>query len=393
MKAIRDAIHGTIRVDDLSQEILDTAEMQRLRGVRQLGFTYLVYPSATHTRFEHSLGSYYLAGKLSRYLNLNKNDAQKVKMAALLHDIGHGPFSHISELVVNDFINVAHEEKSCEIIKKSIITDILKKHDFNVVEITDIIHGKRAPLGNIVSSDIDVDRMDYLVRDAYYTGAAYGIIDLDRLIITSSIHNRKLCINEDGLHAVEALVFARYLMYPAVYHHHTTRIADSMFSAAVVECLKEGVFSIDELYSMDDIELISRLRLMTTLSGEMMQRLEHRKLYKRAVVLSRDEFGQGYKKLLDLKGDKLEALQTELTEACDLKHGEVLLDIPKQVYAKEATAKILYKGKPTPIEEISPLLKALRTAQWSYWKVTVSCDKKNKENVKSKAQDVLLGYI
>jgi HD superfamily phosphohydrolase len=393
MKTIRDAIHGTIGIDELSLELLDTPEIQRLRGIRQLGFAYLVYPTATHTRFEHSLGTYYLASKLGRYSGLSEKDQQKVKMAALLHDVGHGPFSHTTETAVSDHVNVVHEAQTVKLIKNSMITDILKKNNFDPNEIAGIAVGKKLPLGEIVASEIDVDRMDYLVRDAYYTGAAYGVIDLDRLILTCTLHKGKLRMKENGLSAIEALVFARYLMYPAVYQHHTVRIADAMFSAAIVECLEEGLFSVNELYNMDDIELISRLRLMTTFSGEIMQRLEHRKLYKRAIVLGREDLGSGYKKLLNLKTEKLEGLQAELTEVCDLKQGEVLLDIPAPLYASEATTEILYKGKPTPIEEISPLLKSLRAAQWSYWNVSVYCDKTNLESVKQNAQDVLLGFV
>ncbi|MFH1450699.1 MAG: HD domain-containing protein [archaeon] len=393
MRTIRDAIHGTIGIDDLETDLLDAPEMQRLRGVKQLGFAYLVYPSATHTRFEHSLGAYYLARKLARYLELKPEDAQKVRTAALLHDIGHGPFSHTTEVAVSDHIDVHHEEKTVELIKNSSITEILKKHNLDPLEIAGIATGKKLPLGEIVSGEIDVDRMDYLVRDAYYTGAAYGVIDLDRLLLTATMYKGKLCIKEEGLAAVEALVFARYLMYPAVYQHHTSRIANSMFSAAIVECLKDKLFSAEELYDMDDIELISKLRLMSTFSGEMMQRLEHRKLYKRAIVLSREELGPGYKKLLSLRGSKLEGLQRELAETCDLKEGELLLDIPKAMYASEATTEIIYRGKPTPISNISPLLKALRTAQWSYWKVGVYCDKQHREKVKQKAENILLGYV
>jgi HD superfamily phosphohydrolase len=210
---------------------------------------------------------------------------------------------------------------------------------------------------------------------------------------TATLHKGKLRIKENGLSAIEALVFARYLMYPAVYQHHTTRICDAMFSAALVECLQEGLFSVEDLYNMDDIELISRLRLQTTFSGEMMQRLEHRKLYKSAISLTREEIGPGYKKLLTLQKDKLDALKIELTETCDLKDGELLLDIPDPLYASEATAEILYKGVPIPIEEVSPLLKALRAAQWSYWNIGVYCEEKNREMVKQKAQDVLLGFV
>lgn len=392
MKIIRDAIHGTISVDELSMSLLDTAEMQRLRGVKQLGFAYLVYPTATHTRFEHSLGTYHLAQKMGQALGLSEKSAEKTKIAALLHDIGHGPFSHTTEFAVSEHVNVMHEQKTQELIQKSSIADILKKGGFSSKEISDIAVGKSMPLGTIISSQIDVDRMDYLVRDAYYTGAAYGVIDLERLILTATMHNNKLCMNEDGLTAVESMVFARYLMYPSVYQHHASRIASSMFSAAIIECLKEGLFTVDELYDMDDIELISRLRLLSTFSGEMMQRLEQRKLYKRACIIDRDEFGNGYKKLLILNSQKLESLQIEITEACDMKQGEVLLDIPQPLYATEETTEIIRKGKAVSISEISPLLKALHSAQWSYWNVGVYCDKKNIAKVGKKAQDVLLGY-
>jgi len=179
MKTIRDPIHGSISLSDHELAILDTPEFQRLRRVKQLGFSYLVYPSATHTRFEHCLGALFVAHRLGKSLDLSTDSVNKIRLAALLHDVGHGPFSHVSEDSLQGIVDVKHEEYSEKIIKNSAISEIIEDAGFSPNEIADISRGKIPPLGDMVSSQIDVDRMDYLVRDAYYTGASYGVIDLD----------------------------------------------------------------------------------------------------------------------------------------------------------------------------------------------------------------------
>lgn len=392
MKTIRDTIHGNITFSEAEIKILDTPEIQRLRSIKQLGFTYLVYPSATHTRFEHSLGTFYLACKLAKNLDLNKEQTEKLKIAALLHDVGHGPFSHSSEDAIKSHISFEHEDNTKRIIEKTSVANCIEEMGFKSREIGEIATGKKLPLGDIISGEVDLDRMDYLVRDSYYTGTAYGVIDLDRLLQVLKLYKRRLVVDEGGLSAAEALVRARYLMYPAVYMHHTVRIINAMFSSAVSDCLKNNLFSGDELYEMDDVDLISRLRNSHSFSGEMIQRIEQRRLYKRAFVLDREDLGKNFRKLLNLSARKFKLLETELQEAAGLKKGELLLDVPQLLYTEEAKASIMFKGKPKPLEEVSLLVKNLIKAQWNYWNVAVYCSKENVERVKKIAKDILLAF-
>ena len=273
MKTLKDPIHGNIHFADEEVKILDSKEFQRLRNVKQLGLSYLVYPSATHSRFEHSIGTYFLADKLAQSLKFSKENLQKVRLAALLHDIGHGPFSHSSERAVLTRFNTdfSHEKNTARILKKSELSDYLKEIGFSGAEIAKIAVEGKSKFSEIVSGEIDVDRMDYLVRDSYYAGAAYGVIDLDRLIDTLHFKNGHLFLDERGISVGESVVLARYLMYPTVYEHHTTRIADTMFTFALATALNEKIFTPQELYSMDDIELISRLRELEGLAAHLVE--------------------------------------------------------------------------------------------------------------------------
>jgi HD superfamily phosphohydrolase len=392
MKTIRDAIHGSIKVSDPELEILDTQEMQRLRRIRQLGFVYLVYPSATHTRFEHSIGTMHLAGELARRLEFSKGDTEKLRLAALLHDLGHGPYSHSSENAISAHVPLRHEEITEQLIKSSPAADHIKSAGYTPLEIAKISTGKKALIGEVIAGEIDVDRMDYLVRDAYYTGVAYGIIDMDRLLNTTIIKNRHLVFDDSGLSAVEGLVMARYLMYPTVYEHHTTRIVDAMFSKAITAAIHEKHFGVKELYEMDDYDVFSKLKDSPNLAGELIRRIEERRLYKRALVLDTDELGN-YKKLISLNKSpqKLEKLESELTEACNLKPGELLLDIPVPLYREKAKIPILWKNEVSELSEVSPLVKALLKAQWRYWNVGVYTPSKCTPKAK-KAKDILASF-
>lgn len=393
MKTIRDALHGNINFSDLEIQILDSPEMQRLRRIKQLGFTYLVYPSATHTRFEHSIGTFFLAERLAHNLNLGKDETEKLKLAALLHDVGHGPFSHSSEDAIKSHLSEQHmhEKQTKRIIKKGEISEHIKKLGLKSAEIAKIATGKN-PLGRLVAGEIDVDRMDYLVRDSYYTGAAYGMIDLERLLDTIKSYKRVPVIEAEGLPAAESLIRARYLMYPAVYQHHTTRIANAMFSAAIVLCLEDGLLPAHEIYSMDDMSIMSKLLSFENFSSELMQRIENRKLYKKALVLSKEELGAKCKKLLSLKKKKLEALEVEIQEKCKLEKGEVLLDIPKPLYVEEAKATVLSNKRVISLEKISPLVKGMEESQWNYWNIAVYCDEENLKKVKRVAKEIILNF-
>ena len=155
---------------------MDMPQFQRLRRIKQLGLISLIYPGATHTRFEHSIGTMNLGSKLSEELDLSNDEIELIRASALLHDIGHGPFSHVSEGV----LSVPHEELTKYVITKTSMKDLLEEK-FDVSKIVNIVNGK-GYLGPIVSGELDVDRMDYLLRDSHNTGVAYGVIDYERII-------------------------------------------------------------------------------------------------------------------------------------------------------------------------------------------------------------------
>ncbi|HDZ35598.1 MAG TPA: HD domain-containing protein, partial [Thermococcus sp.] len=207
MKLIHDPIHGHIELDDFALRLVDTPEFQRLRRITQLGLAYLAYPSARHTRFEHSLGTFYLAKRIARY---NPEIEDGAVYAALLHDLGHYPFSHTLE-----GLYPRHEENTRRILKEGEIRDVIEER-YSLKEFLGFL---KHP---IVSGDIDADRMDYLVRDAYYTGVAYGLVDLDRLVRNLRYDGERLVIGQKGVMAAQSLLLARSMMYPTVYQHHVS---------------------------------------------------------------------------------------------------------------------------------------------------------------------------
>ena len=175
-KFIRDSVYGDISLNNFEVKIMDMPQFQRLRRIKQLGLISLIYPGANHTRFEHCIGTMNLASKLANELNLSKDEIELVRVSGLLHDIGHGPFSHVSEGV----LSVPHEELTKYVVENTSMKEILEEK-FDVKQIVDIVNGK-GYLGPIISGELDVDRMDYLLRDSHNTGVAYGIIDYERII-------------------------------------------------------------------------------------------------------------------------------------------------------------------------------------------------------------------
>ena len=193
MNVVRDPIHGYIELDELTLSLIDTPPMQRLRRIRQLGLSNLVYPGANHSRFEHSLGVMHLATMLTRQIDsVSQQEKDELRVAALLHDIGHGPLSHVSESFIIQYTRQKHED-ILHLLRKGEIAEILEKHDLSPTSIQKHIKGE-TDLGKILSSEIDVDRMDYLVRDSYYTGVAFGLVDHVRLIHEMHFYEDKLVV-------------------------------------------------------------------------------------------------------------------------------------------------------------------------------------------------------
>jgi hypothetical protein len=239
-RVFRDPVHGIIELagdDRRLSMVLETAAFQRLRRIKQMGFAWLVYPGAEHSRFGHALGAYHIASRIAARLELDRDVGRHVRLAALLHDIGHGPFSHSWEQV---FPEIDHERWGLRIV-----TD-----DPELAELLEAIEpGLAAAIAGfwdksyqprfarkLVSSQIDVDRLDYLLRDGHYSGAGYATYDLDWILHALRLETLREGSDPDvvidyrrGMYAVEQYLFARTYMYAQVYHHKTVRAAEHMF--------------------------------------------------------------------------------------------------------------------------------------------------------------------
>jgi HD superfamily phosphohydrolase len=274
----RDSVHNIIRVNTDSDEgrlvvsLIDTPEFQRLRRIRQLGLAYFAYQAAEHSRFAHSLGAYHLATRMIARLRLDHEIAEEhqtaVRIAALLHDIGHGPFSHVIESI----LGFHHEDFTIRAVL-SPETGVGRLLDARLAQnVASIIKGDFAPraLGQLVSSQLDVDRMDYLLRDSLMTGAKYGIFDLEWIIKSINIDaaEDRLYISAPGLYAVEDYLQARYYMYRQVYFHRTLRSAEAVLKVL----LRRALFLFNE---GGDVWCNADTPMEKILSGKKLDLAEH----------------------------------------------------------------------------------------------------------------------
>ena len=248
-RVIRDPIHGYIHISEqLIWDLMNTREFQRLRRIRQLGSTPVVFPSGTHTRMLHSLGVYEIARRMLEEVDdlkdiLNEREKLRVLAAALLHDIGHFPFSHSFEAIMN----CSHEDYTIRIIKgpseiRNVLDEVDEAFADEVAAIISHAH-PNAILSQIISSQLDADRLDYLLRDSYYTGTAYGRVDLDRILRTMRVRNNVLALKQSSIYTVESYIMARYHMYWQVYFHPNSRSFDSI--------LKSLFLRLQDLYETD----------------------------------------------------------------------------------------------------------------------------------------------
>ncbi|MHC1573622.1 MAG: HD domain-containing protein [Candidatus Syntropharchaeales archaeon] len=383
MKTIRDPLHGSIELDPLVLELLDTPEMQRLRRIRQLGFSHLVYPGANHTRFEHSLGVYHLA---KRVLGLMGIEDPTFEASSLIHDIGHAPFSHVSEELMQRYLGYGHQ-KIGDIIKKSEIGDILSRNSISVGEILKCIDGK-SPIGRILSSEIDIDKMDYILRDSYYTGAAFGLVDCERLIRVIKIHNDEPVIELRGLQVAESLLVTRFLMYSAVYHHHVSRIAGSMFLKGLLDLIESGKLNAQQMARMDEPEIEIFMQDAGGYPSWIIESLKNRRLFKRAIYTGVESFERG-KRILDLRG-KERRLEEEIGSKAGIDPEYIILDIPSLPEISEQDARILMeRGEVKYLFEVSNIVRVLTSAVWDKWRLGVYTREENLDAVAKAAKDVL----
>ncbi len=357
VKIIRDPIHGNIRLNQLELDLLDTPQMQRLRRIKQNGLCHIVYPAMHSSRFEHSLGVLHLASVMSDHLSLREGESLPLRVAALLHDVGHCAFSHTTDELLSE-MGHTHEKISCDVIRNSEVTHILEKYDVRPSLVADFVSGKRE-LGKIISSEIDLDRMDYLVRDSYYAGVAYGVIDVERIISGMRIKNRRLVVDYSSLEAVELLLISRNMMYETVYRHHTKRIAEFMLRHALAYAYESGELLFEKFRYMDDVDVISLLRCFGGYPTDIISRLDERRLFKTFSSVKASDLGS--RVIRKLRKDHLK-IEGEIGTDFNIEKGYVLLDYPEEK-SSEFKIKIDVDGELKSIKEVSYLARSLERSE------------------------------
>ena len=313
-----DPIHGFINISEYEviQQIVESRYFQRLRRLAQLGLTSSVYPNATHSRFAHCLGVMHvfftlfdaIARKEPEEIPEQDHKRKTGAVAALLHDVGHGPFSHASEDILDkDYGGFVHEDMTCEIIQKTEVADTLSDNGIDPSLVCDLIrhtHAKKWTLvSQLVSSQLDADRLDYLLRDSYFTGVVYGRIELHRIAntleiwrsSTDDVFNGTAVTSPKGIGAVENYILGRHLMYGGVYFHKMSRGMESLLSgvfrrASELSDDETGLSRVimqdekttpDMLYKMDDCSCMGLLHEWTNSKDEVLKDLSARILNRR----------------------------------------------------------------------------------------------------------------
>jgi len=333
---IRDPLWDNIQLDQAAMAVLDTPPMQRLRYVRQLGHAFLVYPGATHTRFEHALGACHLAGRALGILGqrgeleaVSERHQLAIRLAALLHDIGHYPFSHGLE----EAGFPSHEALGVQRLRQGELGAALDRIGGEplIAEIGALIQGRSTnPLQGLISGTLDLDKIDYLSRDSRACGVPYGTLDVDRLLSALTLveldGRLEVGILEKGVSALESLLFAKYQMYRNVYWHHAVRAATCMFKRAVRSAVARGGLTAAVVAQATDGALMERL-FATDPTGLALA-VHERRLYKRAVDLPASEVADGAGAWIGDDPALLEQVEDRLAQEIGLAPTEALLDFP-----------------------------------------------------------------
>jgi HD superfamily phosphohydrolase len=330
LEVVRDPLWNNIRLDPEALAVLDTPAFQRLRYVRQLGHAFLVYPGATHSRFEHALGTYHLARRALAELAAagaapDADTARHLRLAALLHDIGHYPFSHALE----EAGLPSHEMLAERHLGSGELGVVLSRIGVPPGALIPLIQGKSDhPLAGLISGSLDVDKLDYLSRDAMMCGVPYGVIDVDRLLasITLADGGRRMALHEKGLTALESLLFARYQMYRNVYWHHAVRSATVMFKRLVRAAITAGRITTEAVALATDDGLLHELQQRDETG--LARALRERRLAKRAVDLPAAQLPGEPADWPASDPDLVERVEDKLAREAGLKPGQLFLDFP-----------------------------------------------------------------
>lgn len=346
MVTIRDPLWDTIRLDPVAVRIMDSAAFQRLRYIRQLGLAYLVYPGATHTRFDHALGVYHLATRALAILEeqgmlaeIDPVDRRVIAFAALLHDVGHYPFSHAVEELEEGLIPGHHEAVVGRFLEDREVAAALAEIAPDAAgRIEALIRGESEnPLQGLVSGSLDLDKIEYLKRDARFCGVPYGEVDVDRLLHALVVledpetGRLEVGVSEKGIAALESLLFAKYQMFRNVYWHHAVRAATVMYKRTVADALTEGVLDPEELVGQTDESLLYLLesRAGDRRVGRWVKALRERRLPKRvAEIVAAEIDGEGVGEWIVVDSPLKREVEERLAAELGVEPGGVFLDYP-----------------------------------------------------------------
>jgi len=411
---IKDPVHGYVYVTEAEKQIIDTYPMQRLRRLRQLAGSEYVYPGANHTRFEHSVGVMYLAGKVLENPNVSRvatdQEAEVARIAALLHDVGHGPFSHVFEHLLIRNLDKTHEDITSWLVEKSELGDKLGKMGYNAKEIAKLSVGKlhksgKAFLDQVISSAVDVDKQDFIVRDTYHTGAEYGFIDVFRLIHALDVWDENLAVEVGALSALESFIIARIESFKSIYFHRVGRAAQIMLAKAMEKANEElglTAFKTPEEYlAMDDYTVWAAVKKCEK-AKPIIEDLERRRMLKCAYertfyekdtmisnIFSRDVYRQQIQR--EIAQEAGVAAETVIIDvptvpSVPYHHSALMekMEIPVFSKAQAAGEKALYR--------LSEISKIFETLKGFINILRVYTDEKNREHVE-KATAKVLGKI
>jgi HD superfamily phosphohydrolase len=354
-EVVRDPLWNTVRLDPTALAIIDTPEFQRLRHIRQLGLAYLVYPGATHTRFDHALGVYHLArwalalladrGELE---GIDPAECTLVQYAALLHDVGHYPFSHALEELDGEWVPGHHESHSARFLAAPRMAAVLETIAPDApARIEALIRARSgSPLQGLVAGSLDLDKIEYLCRDAHFCGVPYGQVDVDRLLHALTVledpatGRREMGVHEKGLSALESLLFSKYQMFRNVYWHHAVRAATALYKRLVQDAVDGALIRPDELVGQSDERFLALLEMRAEGRSDAHSRrvaerwlpaVRERRLPKRALELPGEAL-QGLPAEEWLYGEPRlrHALERRLAEELGLEEGGAFVDYPEK---------------------------------------------------------------
>ena len=402
---IIDPIHDFVRVYDNELKIIDTPIFQRLRRIRQLSGAHLIYPGAQHTRFEHSLGVMHIASMAGQVLAekgvVSSDDIQNLRLASLLHDIGHGPFSHLFEEIFEEKRKISHEDLGRDIILKTEIGDIISKNGFDKKLITKLAFGdsKLQFMNEIISGVLSADIMDYLLRDGYFTGAEHAKIDHHRLTHSLDVYKNKLALDKSSLVNFETMMISRFQMFKAVYFHKTVRAGEVMLLEAMDLAEDElglSSMNLDEYLQLSDDVILAKLLNLPEHNSKL-------KASKKIATdyLNRNLFKSVFETTLTGKAitkKHMQELREEVSKKSKIDINEIFVDssntpsIPLSPSKKESKSIILLEndGNKTTAKEILISQIKLVSAMSGFMKILrVYTPAKNRKKVEMAAKSIL----